>query len=220
MQLIEIKNMKKSFDDTQVLDGIDLYVRDGEFLTLLGPSGCGKSTLLHLLAGIDRPTGGEIYIQDKNITTLSNEEMTIFRRRNIGVIYQFFNLIPNITARKNILLPLLLDGRREDEAYFKEIISILGIEDKLDRYPKQLSGGEQQRVAIARSLITRPALILADEPTGNLDRRNSEEITALFRLVNERTGSTMAIVTHDEKVANSCQKVFRMIDGKLFPSEV
>ena len=172
------------------------------------------------MAGIDRPTGGEIYIQDKNITTLSNEEMTIFRRRNIGVIYQFFNLIPNITARKNILLPLLLDGRREDEAYFKEIISILGIEDKLDRYPKQLSGGEQQRVAIARSLITRPALILADEPTGNLDRRNSEEITALFRLVNERTGSTMVVVTHDEKVANSCQKIFRMIDGKLFPSEV
>ena len=206
--------------DVRALDGVNFQLEKGDLEAIIGDSGSGKSTLLHLLAGIDRPTGGEIYIQDKNITTLSNEEMTIFRRRNIGVIYQFFNLIPNITARKNIMLPLLLDGRREDEAYFKEIISILGIEDKLDRYPKQLSGGEQQRVAIARSLITRPALILADEPTGNLDRRNSEEITALFRLVNERTGSTMVVVTHDEKVANSCQKVFRMIDGKLFPSEV
>lgn len=223
MPIVKTVNLTKTYGrsvEVRALDGVNFQLEKGELVAIIGDSGSGKSTLLHLLAGIDRPTGGEIYIQDKNITTLSNEEMTIFRRRNIGVIYQFFNLIPNITARKNILLPLLLDGRREDEAYFKEIISILGIEDKLDRYPKQLSGGEQQRVAIARSLITRPALILADEPTGNLDRRNSEEITALFRLVNERTGSTMAIVTHDEKVANSCQKVFRMIDGKLFPSEV
>ena len=223
MPIVKTVNLTKTYGqsvEVRALDGVNFQLEKGELVAIIGDSGSGKSTLLHLLAGIDRPTGGEIFIQDKNITTLRNEEMTIFRRRNIGVIYQFFNLIPNITARKNILLPLLLDGRKEDEAYFKEIISILGIEDKLDRYPKQLSGGEQQRVAIARSLITRPALILADEPTGNLDRRNSEEITALFRLVNERTGSTMVVVTHDEKVANSCQKVFRMIDGKLFPSEV
>lgn len=223
MPIVKTVNLTKIYGrsvEVRALDGVNFQLEKGDLVAIIGDSGSGKSTLLHLLAGIDRPTGGEIFIQDKNITTLSNEEMTIFRRRNIGVIYQFFNLIPNITARKNILLPLLLDGRKEDEAYFKEIISILGIKDKLDRYPKQLSGGEQQRVAIARSLITRPALILADEPTGNLDRRNSEEITALFRLVNERTGSTMVVVTHDEKVANSCQKVFRMIDGKLFPSEV
>lgn len=223
MPIVKTVNLTKIYGrsvEVHALDGVNFQLEKGDLVAIIGDSGSGKSTLLHLLAGIDRPTGGEIFIQDKNITTLSNEEMTIFRRRNIGVIYQFFNLIPNITARKNILLPLLLDGRKEDEAYFKEIISILGIKDKLDRYPKQLSGGEQQRVAIARSLITRPALILADEPTGNLDRRNSEEITALFRLVNERTGSTMVVVTHDEKVANSCQKVFRMIDGKLFPSEV
>ena len=223
MPIVKTVNLSKTYGqsvEVRALDGVNFQLEKGELVAIIGDSGSGKSTLLHLLAGIDRPTDGEIFIQDKNITTLRNEEMTIFRRRNIGVIYQFFNLIPNITARKNILLPLLLDGRREDEDYFKEIISILGIEDKLDRYPKQLSGGEQQRVAIARSLITRPALILADEPTGNLDRRNSEEITALFRLVNERTGSTIVIVTHDEKVANSCQKVFRMIDGKLFPSEV
>ena len=223
MPIVKTVNLTKIYGrsvEVRALDGVNFQLEKGDLVAIIGDSGSGKSTLLHLLAGIDRPTGGEIFIQDKNITTLSNEEMTIFRRRNIGVIYQFFNLIPNITARKNILLPLLLDGRKEDEAYFKEIISILGIKDKLNRYPKQLSGGEQQRVAIARSLITRPALILADEPTGNLDRRNSEEITALFRLVNARTGSTMVIVTHDEKVANSCQKVFRMIDGKLFSSEV
>ena len=141
--------------------------------------------------------------------------MTVFRRRNIGVVYQFFNLIPNINVRKNILLPLLLDNKKADEEYLKEILSILGIEGKLDRYPKQLSGGEQQRVAIARSLITRPAIILADEPTGNLDRKNSEEITGLFRLVNKRLNSTIMIITHDEKVANACDKVYRMVDGRL-----
>lgn len=171
--------------------------------------------MLHLLAGVDKPTSGEIYIQDMDITKLGKEELTIFRRRNIGVIYQFFNLIPNISVRKNILLPLLLDNKREDEKYFDEIVRTLGIEEKLDRFPKQLSGGEQQRVAIARSLITRPAIILADEPTGNLDRKNSEEISSLFRLVNKRFKSTIIIITHDEKVANSCDRVYKMVDGKL-----
>lgn len=150
-----------------------------------------------------------------DITKLGKEELTIFRRRNIGVIYQFFNLIPNISVRKNILLPLLLDNKREDKKYFDEIVRTLGIEKKLDRFPKQLSGGEQQRVAIARSLITRPAIILADEPTGNLDRKNSEEISSLFRLVNKRFKSTIIIITHDEKVANSCDRVYKMVDGKL-----
>ena len=150
---------------------------------------------------------------------MSEEELTVFRRRNIGVIYQFFNLIPNISVRKNILLPLLLDNKREDQRYFDEIITTLEIEKKLDRFPKQLSGGEQQRVAIARSLITRPAIILADEPTGNLDRRNSEEITSLFRLVNKRFESTIMIITHDEKVANSCDKVYKMVDGRLNQTE-
>lgn len=170
---------------------------------------------MHLLAGVDKATSGEIYIQDKDITKLSKEAMTIFRRRNIGVIYQFFNLIPNISVRKNILLPLLLDGKKEDKKYFDEIVKTLGIEEKLDRFPKQLSGGEQQRVAIARSLITRPAIILADEPTGNLDRKNSEEISFLFRLANMRFKSTIIIITHDEKVANSCDKVYKMVDGRL-----
>lgn len=159
MPIVKTVNLTKTYGrsvEVHALDGVNFQLEKGDLVAIIGDSGSGKSTLLHLLAGIDRPTGGEIFIQDKNITTLSNEEMTIFRRRNIGVIYQFFNLIPNITARKNILLPLLLDGRKEDEAYFKEIVSILGIEDKLDRYPKQLSGGEQQRVAIARSLSRTP----------------------------------------------------------------
>ena len=190
-------------------------MKKGKLVIVSGPSGSGKSTLLHLLAGVDKPTSGEIYIQDMDITKLGKEELTIFRRRNIGVIYQFFNLIPNISVRKNILLPLLLDNKREDKKYFDEIIRTLGIEEKLDCFPKQLSGGEQQRVAIARSLITRPAIILADEPTGNLDRKNSEEISSLFRLVNKRFKSTIIIITHDEKVANSCDRVYKMVDGKL-----
>lgn len=161
----------------------------------------------------------EKFLYKKKITSLNKEELTVFRRRNIGVIYQFFNLLPNITVRKNILLPLLLDNKSEDKDYFKEIVSTLGIEEKLDRYPKQLSGGEQQRVAIARSLVTRPAIILADEPTGNLDRRNSEEITNLFRLINKRFNSTVIIITHDEKVAMACDRVYKMVDGKLYSFE-
>ncbi|MCR1898485.1 ABC transporter ATP-binding protein [Irregularibacter muris] len=218
MSLVKANDLTKTYDSTvpvTVLTDVNFQMEKGDFVSIIGDSGSGKSTFLHLLAGVDTPTSGDIFIQDKNITKLSKEDLTVFRRRNIGVIYQFFNLIPNITVRKNILLPLLLDSRREDKGYFNEIISTLGIEDKLNRYPKQLSGGEQQRVAIARSLITRPAIILADEPTGNLDRKNSEEITALFRLVNKRFMSTIMIITHDEKVANSCDKVYKMIDGKL-----
>ncbi|MGF0096664.1 ABC transporter ATP-binding protein [Peptoniphilus sp. SGI.035] len=201
--------------EVKALSNVNFEMEKGDLVAIIGDSGSGKSTLLHLLAGVDTPTSGDIFIQDKNITKLNKDEMTIFRRRNIGVVYQFFNLIPNINIRKNILLPLLLDNKKVDEKYFKDILSLLGIEDKLDRYPKQLSGGEQQRVAIARSLVTRPAIILADEPTGNLDRRNSEEITGLFRLVNKRLNSTIMIITHDEKVANSCNKVYKMVDGRL-----
>lgn len=218
MSIVKTVNLTKIYDsgvEVKALKGVNFELNKGDLVAVIGDSGSGKSTLLHLLAGVDKPTSGDIFIQDKNITKLNKEEMTVFRRRNIGVIYQFFNLIPNISLKKNILLPLLLDDKREDKKYFDEIVETLGIEDKLDRFPKQLSGGEQQRVAIARSLITRPALILADEPTGNLDRRNSEEITGLFRMVNKRFDSTIVVITHDEKVANSCDKVYRMVDGSL-----
>lgn len=218
MNIVKTVDLTKTYNsgvEVNALSNVNFEMEKGDLVAIIGDSGSGKSTLLHLLAGVDTPTSGDIFIQDKNITKFNKDEMTVFRRRNIGVVYQFFNLIPNINARKNILLPLLLDNKKADEEYLKEILSILGIEGKLDRYPKQLSGGEQQRVAIARSLITRPAIILADEPTGNLDRKNSEEITGLFRLVNKRLNSTIMIITHDEKVANSCDKVYRMVDGRL-----
>ena len=218
MKIVKTVDLTKTYKggvEVNALSNVNFELEKGDLVAIIGDSGSGKSTLIHLLAGVDKPTSGDIFIQDKNITKFNKDEMTIFRRRNIGVVYQFFNLIPNINVRKNILLPLLLDNKKADEEYLKEILSILGIEGKLDRYPKQLSGGEQQRVAIARSLITRPAIILADEPTGNLDRKNSEEITGLFRLVNKRLNSTIMIITHDEKVANSCDKVYRMVDGRL-----
>lgn len=218
MGIVKTVELTKTYDSgvkVNALSNVNFELQKGDLAAIIGDSGSGKSTLLHLLAGVDKPTSGEIYIQDKNITQLGKEELTIFRRRNIGVIYQFFNLIPNISVRKNILLPLLLDDKREDRKYFDELILALGIEEKLDRFPRQLSGGEQQRAAIARSLITRPAIVLADEPTGNLDRRNSEEITSLFRLVNKRFESTIMIITHDEKVANACDKVYKMVDGRL-----
>ncbi|OFJ71690.1 peptide ABC transporter ATP-binding protein [Anaerococcus sp. HMSC065G05] len=218
MNIVKTVDLTKTYNsgvEVNALSNVNFELEKGDLVAIIGDSGSGKSTLLHLLAGVDTPTNGDIFIQDKNITKFNKDEMTVFRRRNIGVVYQFFNLIPNINVRKNILLPLLLDNKKADEEYLKEILSILGIEGKLDRYPKQLSGGEQQRVAIARILITRPAIILADEPTGNLDRKNSEEITGLFRLVNKRLNSTIMIITHDEKVANSCDKVYRMVDGRL-----
>lgn len=218
MNIVKTVDLTKTYNsgvEVHALSNVNFEMKKGDLVAIIGDSGSGKSTLLHLLAGVDKPTSGDIFIHDKNITKFNKDEMTVFRRRNIGVVYQFFNLIPNINVRKNILLPLLLDNKKVDEEYLKEILSILGIEGKLDRYPKQLSGGEQQRVAIARSLITRPAIILADEPTGNLDRKNSEEITGLFRLVNKRLNSTIMIITHDEKVANSCDKVYRMVDGRL-----
>ncbi len=222
MNLLKTNKLSKIYPgivDVIALNEVNFTMNKGDLTAIIGDSGSGKSTLLHLLAGVDNPTSGKIFIQGEDITKLNRDDMTVFRRRNIGVIYQFFNLIPNISVQKNILLPLLLDGRREDKEYFKEIVSTLGIADKLDRFPNQLSGGEQQRVAIARSLVTKPALILADEPTGNLDRRNSEEITALFRIVNQRFNSTIMIITHDEKIAMSCDKVFKMVDGKLYSLE-
>nr|WP_311565715.1 ABC transporter ATP-binding protein [Peptoniphilus grossensis] len=218
MFILQTNNLTKVYDaevKVEALVDVNFNLSKGDLVAIIGDSGSGKSTFLHLLAGVDKPSSGDIFIEDKNITKLNKEDLTIFRRRNIGVIYQFFNLIPNINVKKNVLLPILLDDKKVDQEYFDEILSILGIKDKLNRFPRELSGGEQQRVAIARSLITRPAIVLADEPTGNLDRKNSEEIISLFKLVNQRLNSTIMIITHDEKVANSCNKVYKMVDGKL-----
>lgn len=218
MFILQTNNLTKVYDaevKVEALVDVNFNLSKGDLVAIMGDSGSGKSTFLHLLAGVDKPSSGDIFIEDKNITKLNKEDLTIFRRRNIGVIYQFFNLIPNINVKKNILLPILLDDKKVDQEYFDEILSILGIKDKLNRFPRELSGGEQQRVAIARSLITRPAIVLADEPTGNLDRKNSEDIISLFKLVNQRLNSTIMIITHDEKVANSCNKVYKMVDGRL-----
>ncbi|MFR6448770.1 MAG: ABC transporter ATP-binding protein [Peptoniphilus grossensis] len=218
MFILQTNNLTKVYDaevKVEALVDVNFNLSKGDLVAIIGDSGSGKSTFLHLLAGVDKPSSGDIFIEDKNITKLNKEDLTIFRRRNIGVIYQFFNLIPNINVKKNILLPILLDDKKVDQEYFNEILSILGIKDKLNRFPRELSGGEQQRVAIARSLITRPAIVLADEPTGNLDRKNSEEIISLFKLVNQRLNSTIMIITHDEKVANACNKVYKMVDGRL-----
>ncbi|WP_019125323.1 ABC transporter ATP-binding protein [Peptoniphilus grossensis] len=218
MFILQTNNLTKVYDaevKVEALVDVNFNLSKGDFVAIIGDSGSGKSTFLHLLAGVDKPSSGDIFIEDKNITKLNKEDLTIFRRRNIGVIYQFFNLIPNINVKKNILLPILLDDKKVDQEYFDEILSILGIKDKLNRFPRELSGGEQQRVAIARSLITRPAIVLADEPTGNLDRKNSEDIISLFKLVNQRLNSTIMIITHDEKVANACNKVYKMVDGRL-----
>jgi len=218
MPILETRNLTKVYPGAEqviALNHVNLTIEKGELVAIMGDSGSGKSTLLHMLGGVDKPTEGQVLIQDVDITSLKEKEMTIFRRRNIGIIYQSFNLIPNITVEKNILLPLLLDQRKPEQAFFQELIKTLGIEDKMKRFPHQLSGGEQQRVAIARSLVTRPAVILADEPTGNLDRKNTEEITSLFRLVNQRFQATILLVTHDEKVALSCKRILFIVDGTL-----
>ena len=218
MTILQTKDLSKIYpaaQDVVALDKVNFSMEKGDLTAIIGASGSGKSTLLHLLAGVEKATSGQIFIQDQEITTLDKTALTLFRRRNIGVIYQFFNLIPHISVEKNIILPLLLDGKREDPAFFKEVVSTLAIEDKIDRFPNELSGGEQQRVAIARALVTRPAIILADEPTGNLDQKNSKEIVSLFRLVNKKFHSTILVITHDHKVALSCKKIYQMTDGKL-----
>ena len=223
MPILETRNLTKIYPGAEqvvALNQVSLAVEKGELVAIMGDSGSGKSTLLHMLAGVDKPTEGQVLIQDVDITSLNEKEMTIFRRRNIGLIYQSFNLIPNITVEKTILLPLMLDQRKPAPAFFEEVIQTLRIDNKLKRFPHQLSGGEQQRVAIARSLITRPAIILADEPTGNLDRKNSEEVTSLFRLVNQRFHATILLVTHDEKIALSCERIMFMVDGTLHEREV
>ncbi|HEK4833410.1 TPA: ABC transporter ATP-binding protein, partial [Clostridioides difficile] len=190
MEILKCENLTKIYGSNQTrvtaLNNVNLSVQKGDFVSIVGASGSGKSTLLHLLGGVDRPTSGKIYVEDTEISSLKEEALAVFRRRKVGLIYQFYNLIPTLDVRKNILLPMLLDKRKVDEDRFSEIVSILGLSDRLNHLPSQLSGGQQQRVSIARSLIYRPAILLADEPTGNLDRKNSEEIVDLLNLSNKR----------------------------------
>lgn len=197
------------------LDKIDLSVEKGEFVAIVGASGSGKSTLLHIIGSVDQPSEGKVIIEETDISTLNQTQAAIFRRRKVGLIYQFYNLIPTLTVRKNIYMPLLLDKKKVNMEYFNQVVNALGIADKLEHLPSQLSGGQQQRAAIARALIYRPSLLLADEPTGNLDQKNSKEIIDMLKLSNRNLNQTIILITHDEKVALEADRIITIEDGRI-----
>ena len=211
MKILEIQNLSKTYGKGDVmvraLDNVSFSVEKGEFVAIVGPSGSGKSTLLHILGGVDTPTSGTVIIDKTDISSLDETALAIFRRRQIGLIYQFYNLIPILTVEENLTLPLLLDGRKPDKARLNDIITKLGLTNRIDHLPNQLSGGQQQRVAIGRALINNPALLLADEPTGNLDSENSREIIALLRKFNKEFNQTVIMITHAEKIALSADRI-------------
>ena len=219
MAILETKNLKKIYGtgDNQViaLNGINLSVEKGEFVAIMGASGSGKSTLMHIAGGVDKPSEGKVIVCGMDITTLNQKQSAIFRRRKVGLVYQFYNLIPTLDIRKNILMPLLLDKKEPDKEYFMQIVKSLGIENKLSLLPDQLSGGQQQRAAIARSLVYRPALLLADEPTGSLDRENGREVIDMLKLSNRNFGQTIIIITHDEKIALQAERIVTIEDGRI-----
>ncbi len=224
MELLKVEHLTKEYGtgDTKVvaLNDVSFTVNKGEFVAIIGPSGSGKSTLLHLLGGVDQPTSGKIYIDNTDIYGLNETKLAIFRRRQIGLIYQFYNLIPVLNVEENITLPLLLDGRKVEKEYFSQVISTLGLEHRLSHLPNQLSGGQQQRVSIGRAMITNPAIILADEPTGNLDRKTGDEIMELLRISNKKYHQTLIVITHDERIALQADRVIAIEDGKITRDEV
>lgn len=224
MKILETKNLSKIYGkgETMVkaLDNVSFSVEQGEFVAIVGPSGSGKSTLLHILGGVDVPTSGSVVIGSTDISKLDETALAIFRRRQIGLVYQFYNLIPILTVKENITLPLLLDGRKPDKKQISTIVEKLGLSERLNHLPNQLSGGQQQRVSIGRALINNPALMLADEPTGNLDSENSREIISLLRFFNKEYNQTVIMITHDEKIALSADRIISIEDGKIVRDEV
>ena len=219
MSILQTKDLKKYYGsgDTQVkaLDGVDLSVEQGEFVAIVGTSGSGKSTLLHMLGGLDRPTSGSVTVDGKDIFSLKDEGLTIFRRRKIGFVFQAYNLVPVLSVWENIVLPIQLDGRKVDREYVREVIGILGLEKKLKSLPNQLSGGQQQRVAIARAMATKPAILLADEPTGNLDRKTSQDVLSLMKVTGQKFAQTMVMITHNEEIAQMAHRIVRIEDGRI-----
>ena len=219
MTILETENLQKVYGagDTQVraLDGVDLQVEKGEFLAVVGASGSGKSTLLHMLGGLDRPTAGSVTVDGREIFTLKDEALTIFRRRKIGFVFQSYNLVPVLNVYENIVLPVQLDGNQPDEGYVAEIIRTLGLESKLQSLPNQLSGGQQQRVAIARALAAKPAILLADEPTGNLDSKTSQDVMGLLKVTGQRFAQTIVMITHNEEIAQMADRIVRIEDGRI-----
>ena len=219
MEILRVENLSKIYGKgetaVKAIDDISFSVEKGEFVAIIGPSGSGKSTMLHILGGVDRPTKGKVYINDTDIYSLNNNDLAIFRRRNVVLIYQFYNLIPILNVEENISLPVLLDGKKVDEQRLKEIVKNLWLENRIKHLPNQLSGGQQQRVAIGRSLINEPAIILADEPTGNLDTKNSKEILELLKLSNKKYEQTLIMITHDSNIAKEADRIIKIEDGKI-----
>ncbi len=219
MTILQTKELKKCYGsgDTLVkaLDGVDLSVENGEFVAIVGTSGSGKSTLLHMLGGLDRPTSGSVAVDGQEIFSLKDEALTIFRRRKIGFVFQAYNLVPVLSVYENIVLPIQLDGGRVDRAYVNQIIAALGLEHKLNNLPSQLSGGQQQRGAIARALATKPAILLADEPTGNLDSKTSQDVLSLMKVTGQKFAQTMVMITHNEEIAQMADRIIRIEDGRI-----
>ena len=224
MDILRIEHLSKIYGkgDTEVraLDDVSFTVPKGQFVAIIGPSGSGKSTLLHILGGVDTPTDGHVYVDGTDITTLNETALAIFRRRQIGLIYQFYNLIPILTVEENMTLPLLLDDKKVDRAHFDSLVQVLGLQHRLGHLPSELSGGQQQRVSIGRALMNNPAILLADEPTGNLDSKNSKEIVELLRQFNKALNQTVIIITHDERIALDADRVIAVEDGKIVRDEV
>ena len=224
MEILRVENLSKIYGKgetaVKALDNSSFSVSKGEFVAIIGPSGSGKSTLLHTLGGVDTPTSGKVFIENTDVYALDETKLAIFRRRQIGLIYQFYNLIPVLSVEENITLPLLLDGRKADKGQLKEIISTLGLTDRLNHLPNQLSGGQQQRVSIGRALINNPALMLADEPTGNLDSKSSHEIIELLKMFNKTFRQTLIVITHDERIALQADRIMTIEDGRITKDEV
>ena len=219
MNILETKNLKKIYGSGETavhaLDGVNLAVEKGEFLAIVGTSGSGKSTLLHMLGGLDRPTDGSVTVDGKEIFSLKNEELTIFRRRKIGFVFQNYNLVPVLNVYENIVLPIQLDGNKPDQEYVKQVIDTLGLSSKLNNLPNNLSGGQQQRVAIARALVSKPAIILADEPTGNLDSKTSQDVLSLLKVTSQKFAQTIVMITHNEEIAQLADRIVQIEDGKI-----
>ena len=223
MEILKVENLTKKYGkkDTEVvaLDNVSFSVNKGEFVAIVGASGSGKSTLLHLIGGVDKPTSGKVYIDGTDIYSLNNDKLAIFRRRQVGLIYQFYNLIPILNVKENITLPCDLDGQKVDESRLKELLYILGLENRVNHLPNELSGGQQQRVSIGRAMINHPSIVLADEPTGNLDSKVSREIIDLLKVSNQKYNQTLIVITHDENIALEADRIITIQDGKLIGDE-
>ena len=224
MEILRVENLCKTYgsgeNEVRALDNVSFSVKKGEFVAIIGPSGSGKSTLLHILGGVDKPTSGKVFMDDSDVYTQNDEQLAIFRRRQVGLIYQFYNLIPVLNVTENITLPVLMDGQKVNEERLNELLDILKLKGREEHLPNQLSGGQQQRVSIGRALMNAPAVVLADEPTGNLDSKNSKEIVDLLKVSNKKYGQTLVIITHDENIALQCDRIIVLSDGKIISDDL